>query len=85
MEIGHVPFVSHQPKPNRLEALEYYRRVCDNWFLQINLYEQVELQAASRISFDKALKGEYHAKHVVLALILRSTLSAGTPVRTRPK
>lgn len=69
LEIGHVPFVSHQPKPNRLEALEYYRRVCDNWFLQINLYEQVESVSREQDQFlIKSTKGEYHAKHVVLAL-----------------
>ena len=27
LEIGEVPFISHNPKPTRPEALEYYRRV----------------------------------------------------------
>ena len=27
LEIGEVPFISHNPKPTRDEALEYYRRV----------------------------------------------------------
>src|SRR6186713_2075164 len=42
LEIGGVPFISHQPKPNRVEALEYYRRVCSSWQLNVRLYEQVE-------------------------------------------
>lgn len=41
LEIGEVPFISHQPKPNRFEALEYYRRVAMTWKLDIKLYEPV--------------------------------------------
>src|SRR5450432_3641741 len=37
LEIGGVPFISHGPKPNRTEALEYYRRVCSSWKLDIRL------------------------------------------------
>ncbi len=33
LEIGDVPFISHGPKPNRAESLEYYRRVCSTWNL----------------------------------------------------
>lgn len=69
LEIGQVPFVSHQPKPNRLEALEYYRRVCENWFLQVNLYEKVEsVTQAQQMFHIKTTKGEYWARYVVLAL-----------------
>ena len=41
LEIGGVPFISHGPKPGRFEALEYYRRVCMSWDLQVKLYEPV--------------------------------------------
>lgn len=41
LEIGGVPFISHQPKPNRDEALEYYRRVAQSWKLNVKLYEKV--------------------------------------------
>lgn len=41
LEIGGVPFISHGAKPNRFEALEYYRRVCESWALNIRLYEEV--------------------------------------------
>src|SRR5690606_6007541 len=42
LEIGGVPFISHQPKPNRDEALEYYRRVAQSWKLNVRLYEEVK-------------------------------------------
>src|SRR5688572_412214 len=41
LEIGGVPFISHFPKPNRFEALEYYRRVATSWNLKIKLYEAI--------------------------------------------
>ena len=42
LEIGNVPFVSSNAKPNRGEALEYYRRVADANQLNIKLFEAVE-------------------------------------------
>lgn len=42
LELGGVPFVSHGMKPNRREALEYYRRVADSFKLNIHTYEKVE-------------------------------------------
>lgn len=69
LEIGEVPFISHQPKPNRFEALEYYRRVSSSWDLNIKLYEKV-----SAVKPDKGVhivttsKGTYEAKAVVFAL-----------------
>ena len=41
LEIGNVPFISHNEKPTRREALEYFRRVNDAWKLNINFYEKV--------------------------------------------
>ncbi len=41
LEIGDVPFISHNPKPTRSEALEYYRRVAMHWNLNARLYEKV--------------------------------------------
>ncbi|MEY2836270.1 MAG: YpdA family putative bacillithiol disulfide reductase, partial [Bacteroidota bacterium] len=41
LEIGGVPFISHNPKPTRSEALEYYRRVTMHWKLNISLYNPV--------------------------------------------
>ena len=42
LEIGEVPFISHGSKPNRFEALEYYRRVASSKNLNVKLYEKVE-------------------------------------------
>ncbi len=41
IEIGGVPFVSNNVKPNRSEALEYYRRVAVSNQLNIHLQEAV--------------------------------------------
>lgn len=41
LEIGKVPFVSNNAKPTRNEALEYYRRVTQNFELNIHLFEEV--------------------------------------------
>jgi thioredoxin reductase (NADPH) len=42
IEIGGVPFVSNNVKPNRSEALEYYRRVGVSNHLNIHLQEAVQ-------------------------------------------
>lgn len=69
LEIGGVPFISHQPKPNRFEALEYYRRVAMSWQLNINLYEEVvNIRRTSDTFLVNTAKAEYEAKAVVLAL-----------------
>ncbi len=41
LEIGNVPFMSVNTKPNRAEALEYYRRVAALYNLNIHLFETV--------------------------------------------
>jgi len=35
LEIGDIPFISHNDKPTRLEALEYYRRIASHYDLNI--------------------------------------------------
>lgn len=69
LEIGGVPFISHQPKPNRFEALEYYRRVAMSWSLNVSLYEPVEEIAKDATAFRiTTSKQQYTASAVVLAL-----------------
>jgi len=41
LEIGGIPFVSNNAKPNRNEALEYYRRVTASSNLRVQLFEKV--------------------------------------------
>lgn len=69
LEIGGVPFISHGPKPNRFEALEYYRRVCMSWKLNVRLYEKV-LSARRQNGLHQVhtTKGDYQSKVVILAL-----------------
>lgn len=42
LEIGDIPFSSANPKPNRLEALEYYRKVAEHYKLDVRQYQRVE-------------------------------------------
>ncbi len=42
LEIGNMPFSSPHQKPNRNEALEYYRKVAEHYRLDIRQYENVE-------------------------------------------
>ncbi len=68
LEIGNVPFVSHNPKPTRSEALEYYRRVAMHWNLHIGLYEHVDSISGIKNQFIiKTSKGSYQAKHIILS------------------
>lgn len=69
LEIGGVPFVSHQPKPNRVESLEYYRRVCTTWSLNVHLYEEVKSITHQHLDHVVTTsKGVYSGKHIILAL-----------------
>lgn len=68
LEIGGVPFISHNPKPTRPEALEYYRRVAMSWELDVRLYEAVENVGKKADVFEvKTTKSQYNARHVILA------------------
>src|SRR5215469_4939681 len=42
LEIGDIPFSSPNQKPNRSEALEYYRKVAEHYSLDVRQYERVE-------------------------------------------
>jgi thioredoxin reductase (NADPH) len=42
LEIGSIPFSSPNQKPNRNEALEYYRKVAEFYALDVRQYETVE-------------------------------------------
>lgn len=41
LEIGDIPMTSLNEKPNRTEALKYYRRVTDHYKLDVHQYETV--------------------------------------------
>jgi len=51
LEIGDIPFSSANPKPNRLEALEYYRKVAEHYKLDVRQYQRVETVMGSDNNF----------------------------------
>jgi len=69
LEIGGVPFVSISNKPNRNEALEYYRRVAEKFQLNIQLFEEVnQVQKHVDGNFEvKTTKANYQVKKVIIA------------------
>ena len=68
LEIDNIPFISNKPKPNRDEALEYYRRVTTSNDLNIHLYEKVESVETTDGFFSiKSDKADYEAQHLIIA------------------
>lgn len=69
LEIGGVPFVSISPKPNRNEALEYYRRVTEKFQLNVRLFEEVlscQKQGDGLFQVETS-KANYQAQNVIIA------------------
>ncbi len=52
LEIGEVPFPSQNQKPNRNEALEYYRKVAERFQLDVRQYLQVDSVSGSDGEFE---------------------------------
>jgi thioredoxin reductase (NADPH) len=68
LEIGGVPFVTINKRPNRTEALEYYRRVALSHNLPVNLFEEVTgMQNQSGHYEVTTSKTTYQAKHVIVS------------------
>ena len=68
IEIGGVPFVAHGDKPNRREALEYYRRVKQSYDLNVHTYERVQaIQANEGCYLVSTSKAEYQTRFVIIA------------------
>lgn len=68
LEIGGAPFVTINPKPNRNEAVEYYRRVAEKFDLNINLFERVkQVRKQDEIFEINTAKANYSAKNVIVA------------------
>jgi len=73
LEIGNIPMTSLNEKPNRTEALKYYRKVADHFHLDIRQYEKVDSIAGGDDAFrvfttDKLdCHHEYLARKIVLA------------------
>ncbi|WP_425391292.1 YpdA family putative bacillithiol disulfide reductase [Ekhidna sp.] len=68
LEIGGIPFISHNPKPTRPEALEYYRRVASSWNLNTHLYERIEEVNKDEDHFTiHSSRRTYLAKNLIIA------------------
>jgi len=73
LEIGNIPMTSLNDKPNRTEALKYYRRVADHYRLDIRQYERVDRISGQNNAFEVFTTDRlgcahtYHARKIVLA------------------
>jgi thioredoxin reductase (NADPH) len=73
LEIGDLPMTSLNEKPNRTEALKYYRRASEHYALDVRQYERVLNVTGKDNAFlisttDKlGCSHQYHARKVVLA------------------
>ena len=73
LEIGDIPMTSLNDKPNRTEALKYYRRVADHYHLNIRQYERVDRIAGEDGAFQVFTTDRlgrlnvYHARKIVLS------------------
>ncbi len=64
LEIGDIPFSSPNQKPNRSEALEYYRKVADHYALDVRQYERVEHVEGSDGNFRVHTRDRFEVAHV---------------------
>ncbi|MCA1025647.1 YpdA family putative bacillithiol disulfide reductase [Cytobacillus kochii] len=69
LEIGNIPFVTVEHKPNRNQALTYYREVVKRKAINVNAYEKVESITRKKdndfsVQTDKA---EYQSSYVIVA------------------
>ena len=63
LEIGDIPMTSLNEKPNRIEALKYYRRVADHYKLDIHQYEKVDNIAGADGAFAVHTTDRYACRH----------------------
>jgi thioredoxin reductase (NADPH) len=73
LEIGDIPFPSPNQKPNRNEALEYYRKVAEHYKLDVRQYRTVESVTGSDDNFSVLTKDQfgreqtYRARKLIIA------------------
>ena len=72
LEIGDIPMTSLNEKPNRTEALKYYRRVAEHYKLDIHQYEKVDNVAGDDGAFRVHTTDRYgcHNTYVASKIIL---------------
>lgn len=69
LEIGGIPFMSLNAKPNRNEALEYYRRVTQTFNLNVHLFEEVQTVIKQDDDLFQIVtsKDVYHSANIIIA------------------
>ncbi len=68
LEIDGIPFVSNNPKPNRSEALEYYRRVTIAGGVSIKMFEEVvDVKKYAGVFTVTTSKGLYTSNNIIIA------------------
>lgn len=68
LEIGDIPFVTTNPKPKRMEALEYYRRIQQKFALETHLFEEVlDIKKNEAEFVVTSSKTTYYTKKVIVA------------------
>src|ERR1017187_6028282 len=67
LEIGNIPMTSLNDKPNRTEALKYYRKVAEHYRLNIHQYEKVDAISGEDNAFEVATTDRLGCNHVYRA------------------
>jgi thioredoxin reductase (NADPH) len=67
LEIGNIPMTSLNDKPNRTEALKYYRRVAEHYKLDIRQYERVDTVEGGDNAFQVLTTDRYGCHHTYAA------------------
>ncbi|GAB5399155.1 MAG: YpdA family putative bacillithiol disulfide reductase [Aureisphaera sp.] len=67
LEIDDIPFISNNAKPNRNEALEYYRRVATSNNLNIHLFEKVlQVKKKDGLFHVQSEKSKYRSTNTII-------------------
>ena len=67
LEIGNIPMTSLNDKPNRTEALKYYRRVAEHYKLNVHQYERVDSIQGEDNAFQVFSTDRLGANHIYTA------------------
>jgi thioredoxin reductase (NADPH) len=67
LEIGNIPMTSLNDKPNRTEAMKYYRKVAQHYRLNIHQYENVDAITGEDNAFEVATTDRLGCRHLYQA------------------
>jgi len=73
LEIGDIPFSTTNQKPNRNEALEYYRKVAEHYELEVRQYHRVEGVSGEDGDFQVSMRDQFgrhsslHARKLIVS------------------